>query len=137
MGRTGVGPMGPRSAADGSAVLPLVRNIGPPVTSDAMSGTRGRKNVLGASDRRELTMKTRQRDPMHEIRAVVGSIWAAALKGRGCILDNGDLETKISRHPRRTRHAVVGGEPPITPLTAFAYGVYYGLRPIGLGGAMR
>src|SRR5207253_5358299 len=73
--------------------------------------TRGGKDVSGASDRRELTMKTRQRDAMHEIRAVVGSIRAAALKGRGCILDHGDGETKIARHARRGRHAVVCGDP--------------------------
>lgn len=48
---------------------------------------------------------------MHEIRAVVGSISAPALKGRGRILDYGDCETEVSRHPRRTGHAVVGGEP--------------------------
>ena len=56
-------------------------------------------------------MKTRQRDAMHEIRAVVGSIRAAALEGRGGILDHRDSEAKVSRHPRRRRHAVVGGEP--------------------------
>jgi hypothetical protein len=91
-------------------VPPLVGNSGPPVNSNARLGIRGGKNVLGASDRRELTMKTRQRDAMHEIRAVVGSIWAAALKGRGCILDHGDGETKVARHTRRRRHAMVGGD---------------------------
>ena len=74
-------------------------------------GTRGGKNILGASDRRELSMKTRQRDAVHEIRAVVGSIWAVALKGRGCILDHGDREPEVCRHPRRSRHAVVGSDP--------------------------
>jgi len=98
-------------------VQPLVRNCGPPVSSNATLriftslGAHGGKNVLGASDRRELTMKTRQRDAVHEIRAVVGSIWAPALKGRGCILDHGDGETKVSRRPGRSRHAVVGGDP--------------------------
>jgi hypothetical protein len=48
---------------------------------------------------------------VHEIRGVVGSIRAAALKGRGGIFDHGDGEAKISRHPRRTGHAVVGGDP--------------------------
>ena len=48
---------------------------------------------------------------MHEIRAVVGSIRSAALKGRGCILDHGDGEAKVASHTRRRRHAVVGGDP--------------------------
>src|SRR5439155_4887968 len=77
----------------------------------AESGTRGGKDVLGASDSCELTMKARQRDAMHEIRAVVGSIRAAALKGRGCILDHGDGEPKVARHARRGRHAVVCRDP--------------------------
>ena len=66
---------------------------------------------LAAADGRELTVKTRQRHAVHEIRGVVGSVRAAALKGRGRIFDHGDGETKISRHPRRTGHAVVGGDP--------------------------
>src|ERR1700687_3903428 len=77
----------------------------------AALGTRGGKNVLRAPDRRELTMKTRQRDAMHEIRAVVSSIGAAALEGRGRILDLGDGEAQVPRHPRRRRHAVVGCDP--------------------------
>jgi hypothetical protein len=59
--------------------------------ANALASTRGGKNISGASDRRELSMKTRQRDAVHEIRAVVGSIRAAALEGRGCI-DHGDRE---------------------------------------------
>ena len=90
---------------------PLVSNYGLPGSSSATLGTHSGKNVLGASDHRELTVKTRQRDAVHEIRAVVGSIWAAALKGRGCILDHGDGEPKVSRHAGRSRHAVVGGDP--------------------------
>ncbi len=41
----------------------------------------------------------------------MGTIGAAALKGRGCILDHSDGEPKVSRHPCRSRHAVVGSEP--------------------------
>ena len=63
---------------------PLVRKYGLPDSSNATLGTRGGKKILGASDRRELSMKTRQRDAVHEIRAVVGSIWAAALSWHAC-----------------------------------------------------
>ena len=47
---------------------------------------------------------------MHQICAIEVTIWALTLKGRGCILDHGDRETKVARHPRRRRHAVVGGK---------------------------
>jgi hypothetical protein len=71
----------------------------------------GLEKGSSASDRREFSMKTRQRDLVHEIRAVVGSVWAAALKGRGGILDHGNGEPQVSSHSHRTGHAVVGGEP--------------------------
>jgi hypothetical protein len=56
-------------------------------------------------------METRQRDAVHEIRTVVGSVWPAPLEGRRRIRDDGNGESEVSRHPDRTRYAVVGGDP--------------------------
>jgi hypothetical protein len=81
------------------------------VRRQCTSGAHGGENVVGGSDRRELTLKTRQLDAVHEVSAVVSSILAAALKGRGCILNNGDGETEVGGHPGRSRHAVICGEP--------------------------
>jgi len=54
-------------------------------------------------------MKTRQLDTVHEIRAVVGSIRAATLKGRGRILDHGNGKAKVPGHSRSSGHALIGG----------------------------
>ena len=100
-----------RCVADFKHAIASYWRCGPSVSRKAMLGTRGRKDVLGATDGREFTVKTSQRNAVHEIRGVVRPIRAAALKGRGCIFDHGDDEAKICRHPRRSGHAVVGSEP--------------------------
>ena len=66
--------------------------------------------VPRAADRRELIVKARQLDAVHEIGVVVDAVVAAALERRGRVLHHRDLEPEVGRHPGRRRHALVGGQ---------------------------